>query len=139
MRYIFLTKSVAVLAIALFLSCCKDASTPVPECYSGTVLAFDCHNGYLIQVDEQYPIGKPLRVYATANDSLLRPNIIAAVNSLDTLGRPGQHIYFSHIDDGQQHSRNWPCDTQFLWNNLPVPHLLLSNISVTPCPAGTSR
>ncbi len=132
MRYINLAQSVAVLATSLLISCSKDGGTPAPECYSGTVLAFNCHNGYLIQVDEQYPIGKPLRVYATAADSLPRPNIIAAVNRLETLGTPGQRIYFTYVDDAKQHSPDWPCNTLYLWRTLPVPHLLLNNVSATP-------
>lgn len=125
--------STGLLALAgcSLIGCSKQADAPAPLCYSGTVVGFDCWNGFLVQVDGQYAIGAPLRVsYA---DSLPRSNVIAAVNELGKLGTTGQRIYFTYLNAVNQQSPGWPCTTMGAQVHFPVPHLVLSNVSTTPC------
>ena len=135
MRNTYTLASLLALACCVLGSCNKHCEVPtpspsIPSCYSGTVVGFDCHNGLLIQVDSQYPIGRPLRVSYT--DSLARPNIIAAVNR-NTSGATGQRIYFTYVNNATQQQPAWPCTAQLPFNYMPVPHLVLSNVSDTPC------
>ena len=116
---------------------CKKDCAPRPDCYSGTVVGFDCWNGFLVQVDGQYAIGAPLRV--TSTDSLPRPNVIAAVNQLAPLGTVGQRIYFTYVNDANYQAPRWPCLAMRAQVNFPVPHVVLSNVSATPCPASSNQ
>lgn len=133
-----LSLSLAVLATCLFFGCDDKADSPTPgcfpapRCYSGTVVAFTCHDGFLIQVDAQYPIGKHVRL-TTGPDSLASSNVIAAVNSLGALGVQGQRVYFTCEYDANQQVPSWPCNAMYAWVTLPVPHLVLGNVSATAC------
>ena len=119
--------SLAIGATAL-LSGCQKATNPHPSCYSGVVLRDRCWDGILIQVDSAYPIGRPISIA----DSLGNSNVIAAVNSLGTLGVRGQRISFTYTNDPAQQAPRRFCTADQL--PLPVPHLVLSNVSATPCP-----
>jgi hypothetical protein len=124
-----------LLAAALLLftlpSCHSDAAAPA--CYSGVVLGDRCWDGVLIQVDSQYPIGKSIVVGATDPDSLGSTNVIAALNSLGSLAKRGQRIYFTY-----EEYTNQPIVTRFCTADrapLGIPHLVLTNTSATPCNA----
>jgi len=127
----YLSTGLLALAVSTFIGCGKHAAAPTPSCYSGTVVGFNCQNGLLVEVDDQYPIGAPLRFFYS--DSIPQSNIIAAVNQSRTTAKTGQRIYFTYVDDANQQSPAWPCTTLEAWIHYPVPHLVLSNVSVTPC------
>ncbi|MDB5234678.1 MAG: hypothetical protein JWR44_1671 [Hymenobacter sp.] len=131
-----LSLCLAAVVAGSLLGCKKDCS-PRPDCYSGTVVGVDCWNGFLIEVDGQYAIGAPLRV--TSGDSLPRPNIIAAVNQLAPMGTVGQRIYFTYVNDANYQTPRWACPAMRAPINFPVPHLVLSNVSATPCSANPKQ
>ena len=122
-----LSLSLAMGATAL-LAGCKKATNPRPACYSGVVLRDRCWDGVLIQVDSAFPIGGPISI----PDSLGNSNVIAAVNSLGTLGVRGQRISFTYTNDPARQAPPRPCTADQI--ALPIPHLVLSNVSTTPCP-----
>ncbi|MBD2768509.1 hypothetical protein IC235_11480 [Hymenobacter sp. BT664] len=111
-----------------FFSCqrhkCEDPQ-PQPKCYSGVVVGDLCMDGVIINVDAAYPIGLPA--------DTLGNNLIAAVNTDDlaSFNQVGKRIYFTYRNDPSQ---QWPLRV-CLANTipLPVPHLVLSNLSETGC------
>ncbi len=132
LRTILFFSSTVVLFGAM-LGCKKAHVQPQSKCYSGVVVGFSCSNGSLVQVDSQYALGAPLRV--TYADSLPRPNIIAVVNhQLEALGPIGQRIYFTYVNDANNQTPRWPC-LAIPSQTFQVPHLVLSNVSTTPCVA----
>ena len=130
--------------VAGFLpSCKKDESTTVfpticfpSTCYSGRVLGYDCWNGVLIQVDSQFPIGKPLHSQLNP-DSLGDNNVIAAVNQLGALAVRGQRLYFTFENDPAHQYPDTPCNHMNLTITLPVPHVVLRNTGTTACTAAS--
>ena len=122
--------SLAVGAALLLSGCEKTdrALTPWPACYSGVVLRDRCWDGVLIQVDRRFSIGQP----STLPDSLGNSNVIAAVNSLGTLAVRGQRISFTCNNYPTRQAPLRFCTTDQA--ALPIPHLVLSNVSATPCP-----
>ena len=125
-----LSPGLAVAAISLLAGCDKatNANNPRPACYSGVVLRDRCWDGVLIQVDRHFPIGQP----STIPDSLGNTNVIAAVNSLGALAVRGQRVSFTYTNDPARQAPLRFCTTD--QSSLPIPHLVLSNISATPCP-----
>ncbi|TVT40207.1 hypothetical protein FNT36_12000 [Hymenobacter setariae] len=124
-----------LLATGLLLftlpGCHSNEATPA--CYSGVVLGEYCWDGVLIQVDRQYPIGKSIVAGATDPDSLGSTNVIAALNSLGSLAKRGQRIYFTYEEYTNQPIVNRFCTADRA--PLGVPHLVLTNTSATPCNA----
>ncbi|MET4074649.1 hypothetical protein [Hymenobacter sp. UYCo722] len=112
------------------LSGCDKNSSAQPTCYSGVVLRDRCWDGILLQVDRQFPIGTSISSL-TGPDSLGNTNVIAAVNSLGTLGVRGQRISFTFTNDPAQQAPLRACTHDQI--PLPIPHLVLANISATPC------
>ena len=114
--------------LCLLPGCTSEETSPV--CYSGVVLGDRCWDGVLIQVDNQFPIGKSL-AGTTAPDSLGNTNVLAALNSLGTLAKRGQRIYFTYETYSNQPIVNRICTA----NNAPfsIPHVVLTNVSSTPC------
>jgi hypothetical protein len=111
-----------------FLSCkrhkCEDPQ-PQSKCYSGVVVGDICQHGVVINVDAAYPIGQPA--------GTLGNNVIAAVNvdDLASFNQIGKRVYFTYRNDPSQ---QWPtriCPAVYI--PLPVPHLVLSNLSETSC------
>jgi hypothetical protein len=119
---------------------CHDPQ-PEPACYAGTIVGSTCMDGVLIDVDPRYPIGSPALLPRYGRpDTLLGANVIAVVNSsalsghlpIPAPGQPGQQLHFTAINDPNQQ-----------WNGLccfandgvktPIPRLVLSNLSTTPC------
>lgn len=136
LRYRF-SLSLATLAAVALLGCDNQSnSAPKPSCYSGTVVGFDCYNGFLIQVDSRFAIGAPLQI--SSIDSPPRPNIVVAVNQLAPLGTVGQRIYFTCANDANHQTPDWPCLAMYPPILFPVPHLVLANVSVMPCTAKES-
>lgn len=91
-----------LLPLALLLGAlpgCKHDADSAPRCYAGTVVGASCYDGVLINVDAQYPIGKPVGYSTVPNDStgLANQNAIGALNSnaLGALNVKGQRIYFT--------------------------------------------
>ena len=109
----------------------------MPACYSGVVLRDRCFDGLLIQVDSPYAIGQPLP--SPWADSLGANNVIAAVNSLGTLAVRGQRVYFTYANDPDRQTPARACPTFELAVPLPIPHLVLSNVSASPCSASQPR
>lgn len=119
------------LCAASILFGCKHNSDASPACYSGIILGQTCMDGVIIQVDARTPIGLPIRAYQTSRDSLVSTNAVAAVNDLGNLYVVGKPVYFTYID-----SPNNQGPIRFCTQNttpLPIPHLVLSNVSAAPC------
>lgn len=126
----------AAFAFGALFGCKHDAPVPIPQCYPGIVLQNRCNDGLLIQVDAQYRIGKSIDGAATdllPTDGFGNDNVVAAVND-DSLGsfKRGQRIYFTYENDPK---RQFPARTCFVFGPLVIPHLVLSNVSATPCTA----
>jgi len=128
MHYHSFSLSIAVLAISALAGCADKSSTvtPQPACYSGVVLEDRCMDGVLIQVDPQSPIGRPAQLTDTAGT-----NVIANVETMGTLGKRGQRVYFTYTNDPSRQAPLRPCPAYGV--PLPVPHLVLNNVSATPC------
>jgi hypothetical protein len=127
MRTLFLL----ALAAGTLASCHKKCQDPQPGCVGGTIVAFTCMDGPLINVDARYRIGAPGVLF---NGRRVGNNVIAVVNA-DALVRPdsvGQRVYFTYVNDPSRQSAGMMClaadGTQ-----QPVPHLVLSNVSATGC------
>lgn len=124
----------------LALLYCKHDADTGPVCYSGVILGKSCPDGTLIQVDSQYPIGKPIMPYmgslsgVPASDSIGSSNLIAAVNPPTYPFKRGQRIYFTYQNDPQY---QLPVRQCYVFGPLIIPHLVLSNVSATPCPSVT--
>ncbi|MGI4887373.1 MAG: hypothetical protein ACRYFR_20640 [Janthinobacterium lividum] len=119
----------AALAACAWASCKHDVDV-TPQCYAGVILRDHCVDGTLIQVDSQFPIGKPLPA-AWQADSLGGNNVIAAANHPSgILGKRGQRIYFTF-----QANTEAPAPRYCFVNVAPlaVPHRVLSNVSTAPC------
>jgi len=119
-------------AAALLLSAtgchrkCHDPQPqPQPQCYAGTVVGDACLDGVLIEVDSASAIGRPV--------GTMGRNVIAAVNfaALGNLNQVGQRVYFSYRNDPSQQFPMRACTANTI--RLNVPHLVLGNISTTPC------
>ena len=122
--------ALAVLASGAFLNCHGKNDAPEPLCYAGTVLYDSCVYGLLVQVDAPYAIGQTLPAAAAPGGTDL-PNVIAVVNTLpDSLGRPGQRLYFTYQNEPE---RQAPQQCFVYRPPLPVPHLVLRNVSATAC------
>ena len=131
-----LMRTLSILSLVLltlaFTGCshhkCQD---PTPKCYAGVVVGDACLDGVLIEVEGPNLIGKPAGTWGT--------NVIAAVNFEDFTGlsQVGKRVYFTFRNDParQRPVRNCTANTV----PLPVPHLLLSNLSATACTAGRSN
>ena len=113
-------------SVTFLLSGCNKTTNPRPACYSGTVLRDRCWDGILVQVDSAFPIGRAISI----GDSLGNTNVIAAVNSLGGLGVRGQRISFTFTNDPAQQAPLRACTHDQI--PLPIPHLVLSNVSATP-------
>ncbi|GAB3316560.1 hypothetical protein ACFQT0_01455 [Hymenobacter humi] len=103
---------------------CIDEPQPQPPCLSGVVVGDACLDGVLIDVDAAFPIGKPTGRH---------DNVIAAVNFADlaSLNQVGQRVYFTSRNDPARQSAARFCTANTF--PLPVPRLVLSNISATAC------
>lgn len=110
-----------------FLAGCKNES----PCYSGIVLGTTCLDGVLIQVTSAKPLGQPVHVYQTYRDSIVGTNVVVAINDLGSLAQKGQTVFFTY-----QNSPDNQGPARFCAQNtapLPVPHLVLANVSGTAC------
>jgi hypothetical protein len=118
------------------LAGCKHDADIAPQCYSGVVLGESCNDGTLIQVDGQYSIGQPVTPRLNylsdvpASDSIGSTNLIASVESLPPTLKRGQRIYFAYQNDPMRQRALRQC---IVFGPLPIPHLVLSNVSATPC------
>jgi hypothetical protein len=121
----------AALAGCTVISGCHGKNDgPAPLCYAGTVLYNSCVDGTLVQVDEPYTIGQTLPA-ASAPGGTDLANVIAAVNALpDSLSKPGQRLYFTFQHDSK---RQAPYYCFVNRPPLPVPHLVLLNVSADAC------
>ncbi|AWM34463.1 hypothetical protein [Hymenobacter nivis] len=121
-------------AFGALLSCKHDKDLQ-PQCYAGTVLGSSCYDGLIINVDAQFPIGKPVGAGFAPKDStkVTYQNVIGALNSteLARFNTPGQRIYFTCTGDTQGFSNFGPCNHMGI--PLPVPHVVLTSFSATPC------
>ncbi|ALW84085.1 hypothetical protein AUC43_02600 [Hymenobacter sedentarius] len=117
----------ALLSLTVFS--CKHSDSAVP-CYSGVVVGDACMDGILIDVDAASAIGKPTGNYT---------NVIAAVNfaDLSSLSKVGQRVYFTYRNDPSQQTVSRFCTANSA--PLPVPHFVLSNLSVTSCKDGATH
>ncbi|RZK25938.1 MAG: hypothetical protein EOO63_15345 [Hymenobacter sp.] len=126
-------RSLLLLAAGLWLGSltgCKD-ETPQIACYSGTVIGTTCMDGVLIEVSSATPIGRPVRVYQTYRDSIVGTNVVAAINDLGSLAQKGQTVFFTYQDSPNNQGPLHFCPQNT--GKLPIPHLLLANISATSC------
>ena len=103
---------------------CQDPE-PQPQCYAGVVVGDACMDGVLINVESTEAIGQPA--------GSLGSNVIAAVNFEDFTGlnQVGQRVYFTYRNDPKRKSPYRVCTANTV--PLPVPHLVLSNLSATAC------
>jgi hypothetical protein len=110
---------------------CTDPTT-APPCYTGVVMGETCQDGVVIKVDSRYPIGKCTRLPFSATDTITYPNIIAATGTgLGPNLAPGTTVYFT-VDENVQYMPQM-CTMQNPTIQLPVPHLGLTNVSLTAC------
>ena len=112
------------------LTGCKDEA-PQASCYSGIVIGTTCMDGVLIEVNSATPIGKPVTVLVTSTSSIGGTNVVAAVNDLGSQAQTGKTVFFTY-----QESPNNQGPARFCPQNtapLPIPHLILANISATGC------
>lgn len=128
--------------LALMLAGCKHpADDPQAQCYSGIVLGYDCYDGVLINVDGPRSIGKPVPYGFALYDATgaTNQNVIGALNSteLASLNVPGQRIYFSCTGDTQGFSDFGPCNAMGI--AMPIPHVVLTSFSATPCSATKTK
>jgi hypothetical protein len=88
-------------------------------------------DGVLIEVNSVTPIGKAVTVVVSATTSISGANVVAAVNDLGSYAQTGQTVFFTYQDspNNQGPVRNCPQNTA----PLPIPHLVLNNLSVTGC------
>lgn len=127
-----------LLPLALLLGAlpgCKHDADSAPRCYAGTVVGTSCYDGLIINVDAQYPIGKPVGYGFALYDSTrtTNQNVIGALNSnaLANFSTKGQRIYFTCTGDTQGFSNFGFCNAMGI--PLPVPHVVLTSFSATPC------
>ena len=124
-----------VLALCALAGCKHDADTP--QCYAGTVLGTSCYDGVIINVDAQFPIGKPVGHGFAWHDSTkaTSQNVIGALNSNELTGfsAKGTRIYFTCTGEKQGFSNFGPCNAMGI--PLPVPHVVLTSFSAVPCGA----
>ena len=112
------------------LTACKD-DEPQISCYSGVVLGTTCMDGVLIEVNSATPIGKPVNFPVTATTSNVGTNVVAAVNDLGSQAKTGQTIFFTYQNSPNNAGPVRPCPQNTI--PLPIPHLVLSNVSATGC------
>ena len=126
----------SALTLCALAGCRHDADS-APQCYAGTVLGSSCYDGVIINVDAQYPIGKPVGQGTAFHDSTgtTYQNVIGALNStaLVKLNVKGQRIYFTCTGDTLGFSNFGPCNAMGI--PLPIPHVVLTSFSAAPCPA----
>jgi hypothetical protein len=138
MKYTLLALSVAALATTLPACHKKDVDPqpticfPEPLCYAGTVVGATCMDGVLIDVDAAYPIGAPARIHDFSGNYTQYNNIIAVANTADfsQADTTGRHVYFTYTPATQP----WSGLCCFANDAVPnIPHLVLSNVSITAC------
>ena len=119
----------ATLLAGTLLGCHKDGA-PQPDCYSGTVVAYSCMLGPLVDVDPAYPIGA--RAVSVVGNSFLGNNVIAVANSasLRFSAHVGQRLYFTYSETSTPAGN--PCLVAD-GTTTPVPNLALSNASTVSC------
>jgi hypothetical protein len=123
--------SLLILGLLSFsLTDCKHDADLSP-CYGGTVLGETCLDGVLVQVDERYPIGKPVVYRTTSGDSLAGSNVVAIVNSLGALNVKGQHVYFYYAGGTDQPGPSRICTANTV--RLAIPHVATTNVSTSAC------
>jgi len=114
---------------------CKHDKALQPQCYAGTVVGTSCYDGVIINVDAQFPIGKPVGDRFALYDSTkaTNQNLIGALNSNELVGLSAKstRIYFTCTGDTQGFSNFGPCNHMGI--PLPVPHVVLTSFSATPC------
>ena len=125
-----------LLALAFCVSfSCKHAADSTPQCYAGTVVGTSYYDGVIINVDAQFPIGKPVGDRFALYDSTkaTNQNVIGGLNSneLAGLSTKGTRIFFTCTGDTQGFSNFGPCNHMGI--PLPVPHVVLTSFSATPC------
>lgn len=118
------------LLLGLLPGCKHDSDAP-PACYSGVILGQTCMDGVIIQVDARTPIGRPVRAFSTYRDSLVNTNAVAAVNDFGSLYVVGRTVYFTYTNSPNNQGPSRACPQNTI--PLPIPHLVLSNVSATPC------
>ena len=109
---------------------CHKGDTPQPTCYSGTVVAYSCVLGPLVDVDPAYPIGA--RAVSVVGNSFLGNNVIAVANSSSFRfnAQVGQRLYFTYTKASTPSGN--PCLAAD-GTTTPVPNLALSNVSTVSC------
>jgi hypothetical protein len=112
------------------LTACKD-DAPQTTCYSGVVIGTTCMDGVLIEVSSATPIGKAVNVTVTYNTSIVGTNVVAAVNDLGSQAKTGQTVFFTYQDSPTNAGPARICTQNTA--PLPIPHLILSNVSATGC------
>ena len=112
------------------LTACKDDAPPI-SCYSGVVLGTTCMDGVLIEVNSATPIGKPVNVLVTSTTSIVGTNVVAAINDLGGQAQTGQAIFFTYQGSPNNAGPVRACPQNT--TPLPIPHLILSNVSATGC------
>ena len=119
----------AGLVLGSFTGCKDDA--PEVACYSGVVIGTTCMDGTLIEVNSATPIGQPVNVSVTSTTNILGTNVVAAINDLGSQAQTGQTVFFTYQASPNNAGpvRNGPQNTA----PLPIPHLVLGNISATGC------
>lgn len=135
-------------AASAFFGCATDSQDDTPQpilcfgpphCYAGTVVGSTCMDGLLIKVDPAYAIGAPALVWQAGRDTLR--NVIAVVNSPDLrrCATPGQRVYFTYVNDPARQQLEGATCLAFDGVTTPIPRLVLSNVSTTPCQPATQR
>lgn len=118
---------VATGLLGSLTACKKDE----PACYSGIVLGTTCMDGVLIQITSAQPVGKPVRAYQTYRDSIVGTNVVAVANDLGNVAQKGQTIFFTYQASSNNQGPQRACPQNTV--PLPVPHLILANVSVSAC------
>lgn len=138
MLHKFFRLAVATVAAVAVLSCKKECPSP-PACYAGIVVARTCTEGVLIDVDPTYAIGAPAVIAQSGGgNKRVGNNVISVVNTADLrqVTGVGQRLYFTYKNDpNRQHYSPGPAMCCFAndGSKTPIPHLVLSNLSMTGC------
>ncbi|RTQ50926.1 hypothetical protein EJV47_09950 [Hymenobacter gummosus] len=98
-----------------------------PAEVSGTVLGWTCREGLIIEVDQQYPIGRPVcTTHENHRDAIVGRNAIAAVNNADFRRRQGQRLRFRYAPADSVAGRVCPG-----WHQRQPTGLLYFTIQIT--------
>jgi len=130
--------SICSLLILLISSSCDKTS---PQCIPGTVVGTTCTDGYLIQVDEEYPIGQPLEFKGDGGTGNPLPGPTATpatyTNVIEVFGlhdpdiMRGKQLYFqlreAEADDALLHY----CTANVIW--YTAPRFVVTNYAATSC------